>query len=114
MQEALAAALRGTGRRWTDPDGGFFLWVTFEPAVDTEALFEVALAEGVAFIPGNAFSPSKRFPDALRLCFAVHAPRTGSARASHGCARAVDRLGSTVMTEFGWHRFATRGGASSS
>ena len=60
----------GGRARWTEPEGGFFLWVTFEPGVDTQALFPVALAEGVAFIPGNAFSPSGRFPDALRLCFA--------------------------------------------
>ncbi len=93
MQEALTEHFAG-GARWTDPQGGFFLWVTFEPAVDTEALFEVALAEGVAFIPGNAFSPSKLFPDALRLCFASTPPERiaeGVAR----LARAVDRLGAS-------------------
>jgi 2-aminoadipate transaminase len=91
MQDALEAHFAGRAR-WTDPEGGFFLWVTFDPAVDTEALFEVALAEGVAFIPGNAFSPSKRFPDALRICFASTPPERiaeGVAR----LARAVDRLG---------------------
>lgn len=90
MQEALTEHFGGMAR-WTDPDGGFFLWVTFDPAVDTEALFEVALAEGVAFIPGNAFSPSRRFPDALRLCFASTPPP----RIAVGVARlraAVDRL----------------------
>ncbi len=90
MQEALAEHFGGSAR-WTDPEGGFFLWVTFDPAVDTEALFEVALAEGVAFIPGNAFSPSRRFPDALRLCFASTPPP----RIALGVARlraAVDRL----------------------
>jgi 2-aminoadipate transaminase len=54
----------------------------------------VALAEGVAFIPGNAFSPSKLFPDALRLCFASTPPERiaeGVAR----LARAVDRLGAS-------------------
>ena len=56
--------------RWTDPEGGFFLWVTLENGVDTAELFEIALAEGVAFIPGPAFSPTGRFTDALRLCFA--------------------------------------------
>jgi 2-aminoadipate transaminase len=66
--------------------------VTFEPAIDTEALFEVALAQGVAYIPGNAFSPSRHFPDALRLCFASTPP----ARIHEGVARlraAVDRMG---------------------
>ena len=31
-------------------------------------------AEGVAFIPGSAFSPSGRFTDALRVCFASTPP----------------------------------------
>lgn len=90
MQEALTEHFSDIAR-WTDPDGGFFLWVTFEPGIDTEALFEVALAEGVAYIPGNAFSPSRHFPDALRLCFASTPP----ARIAEGVARlrrAVDRL----------------------
>jgi 2-aminoadipate transaminase len=90
MQSALAEHF-GSAARWTDPEGGFFLWVTFDPGVDTEALFEVALAEGVAFIPGNAFSPSRRFPDALRICFASTPPD----RIAEGVARlrrAVDRL----------------------
>ena len=42
--------------------------------VDTDALFEIALAEGVAFIPGPAFSPTGRFTNALRLCFASTPP----------------------------------------
>ncbi|HKJ12402.1 MAG TPA: PLP-dependent aminotransferase family protein [Ornithinimicrobium sp.] len=91
MHDALTEHF-GDIARWTDPEGGLFVWVTFEPAVDTEALFEVALAEGVAYIPGNAFSPSRRFPDALRLCYASTPP----ARIHEGVARlraAVDRLG---------------------
>ncbi|WP_265446690.1 PLP-dependent aminotransferase family protein [Flexivirga meconopsidis] len=90
MQDALTEHFGDTAR-WTDPEGGFFLWVTFGAQIDTEALFEVALAEGVAFIPGNAFSPSKLFPNALRLCFASSTPeriREGVAR----LRRAVDRL----------------------
>jgi 2-aminoadipate transaminase len=76
-KEAMHAALRenfGDIARWTDPEGGFFLWVTLEAEVDTNALFEIALAEGVAFIPGPAFSPTGRFTNALRLCFASTPP----------------------------------------
>ena len=58
VQEALARHFAGEAH-WTDPAGGFFLWLTFaDRAVDTQRLFEIALAEGVAFIPGNAFSPA--------------------------------------------------------
>ena len=76
--------------RWTDPDGGFFLWVTL-PGIDTQALFPAALAEGVAYIPGPAFSPAGRFGDALRLCFASTAPE----RTREGVARlrvAIDTM----------------------
>jgi 2-aminoadipate transaminase len=90
MQESLAQHL-GDIATWTDPEGGFFLWVTLRNGVDTQELFEVALAEGVAFIPGPAFSPGGRFHDALRLCFASTAPertREGILR----LRRAIDRL----------------------
>jgi 2-aminoadipate transaminase len=76
-KEAMHEALRqhfGDISHWTDPEGGFFLWVTLENGVNTADLFEVALAEGVAFIPGPAFSPAGRFTDALRLCFASTKP----------------------------------------
>jgi 2-aminoadipate transaminase len=69
LQDALAAQLGEFGAHWTDPMGGFFLWATI-PGVDSEALFGIALEQGVAFIPGSAFSASGEFNDALRLCFA--------------------------------------------
>ncbi|MEJ7754692.1 MAG: hypothetical protein WKF38_05870, partial [Candidatus Limnocylindrales bacterium] len=50
--------------------------------------------QGVAFIPGPAFSPGGHFHDALRLCFAS----TGPERTAEGIARlhrAVDRLVAT-------------------
>ncbi|MGB3374354.1 MAG: PLP-dependent aminotransferase family protein [Microbacterium sp.] len=79
-KNAMLASLRrhlGDRVRMTDPEGGFFTWVTLQgedAATSTTALFETALAEGVAFIPGTALSPSGRFDDALRLCFASSTP----------------------------------------
>jgi len=61
----------------TDPEGGFFLWLTFTGRyadIDTQQLFEVALRHGVAYIPGPAFSTDGSFTNALRLCFATSAP----------------------------------------
>lgn len=90
MQEALHQHL-GDVARWTDPEGGFFLWVTLTNGVDTQALFETALAEGVAYIPGPAFSPAGHFTDALRLCFASTDPD----RIHEGIARlrrAIDKV----------------------
>jgi 2-aminoadipate transaminase len=90
MQRALDHAFEGVPIRFTDPEGGFFLWLTLPPDVDTEALFPLALEEGVAFIPGPAFSVGGRFRNGLRLCFAS----TGGERTELGVRRlrlAVDR-----------------------
>src|SRR5690625_855691 len=61
-KEAMRAELQrhfGPAAHATDPEGGFFLWVTFGGDLghlDTEELFPRALAEGVAYIPGPAFT----------------------------------------------------------
>jgi len=90
MQKALSTHL-GDLATWTDPDGGFFLWVTLPERIDTQALFPVALAEGVAFIPGPAFSPGGRFQNALRVCFASTSPERTLEGVSR-LRRAIDRL----------------------
>ncbi|MGC4934712.1 PLP-dependent aminotransferase family protein [Gordonia sp. DT30] len=75
----------------TDPEGGFFLWVTLQgefAEIDTRELFDVALADGVAFIPGPALSPGGRFRNALRLCFASSTPE----RIEEGIARLTGSL----------------------
>jgi 2-aminoadipate transaminase len=89
MQDALGEHFSDVAT-WTDPDGGFFLWVTLPEAVDTQALFEVALAEGVAFIPGPAFSPTGRFGNALRVCFASTTPER-TAEGVKRLRRALDK-----------------------
>jgi 2-aminoadipate transaminase len=43
------------GVTWTRPQGGLFLWVTMPEGTDSQALFHTALAENVAFVPGNCF-----------------------------------------------------------
>ncbi|MBG0738225.1 PLP-dependent aminotransferase family protein [Paeniglutamicibacter antarcticus] len=92
MQQSLRRHL-GDRVSSTDPEGGFFLWLTLQGAdaqTSTRRLFETALAEGVAFIPGPALSAGGKFDDALRLCFAS----TTIDRAEEGIqrlARAMDR-----------------------
>ena len=60
--------------RWSMPEGGFFLWLTLPAAVDCGALFEQALAAGVAYVPGSAFSNTNACRNAIRLCFAYPDP----------------------------------------
>ncbi len=43
---------------WTRPQGGLFLWVTLPEGMDAQRLFEAALHEDVAFVPGDSFFAS--------------------------------------------------------
>ena len=45
------------GVRWTVPEGGMFVWVSFDKEIDTDELFERAIENHVAFIPGSKFYP---------------------------------------------------------
>jgi 2-aminoadipate transaminase len=42
---------------WTRPQGGLFLWVTLPNGMDSEELFDTALKNNVAFVPGTSFYP---------------------------------------------------------
>jgi 2-aminoadipate transaminase len=52
--EALAAHMPD-GSSWTTPAGGFYVWLTCPPGVDTVALSAAARAEKVAYVPGAPF-----------------------------------------------------------
>jgi 2-aminoadipate transaminase len=75
MIEALEAEFPA-GTRFSRPRGGFFVWVELPGDVDTSALLDRALEEeGVAFVPGSAFSADGRGSRrALRLSFASQPP----------------------------------------
>jgi DNA-binding transcriptional MocR family regulator len=55
--KVLAEALRKhiPGATFTEPDGGYFLWVDFPEDVDVEKLFPVAMKKGVAIVKGSDF-----------------------------------------------------------
>jgi 2-aminoadipate transaminase len=40
---------------WTHPKGGLFLWVTLPEGLDMKAIFNSALEQDVAFVPGDSF-----------------------------------------------------------
>jgi 2-aminoadipate transaminase len=76
MQTALERHLPADSATWTEPLGGFFFWLELGSGSARE-LFDRAVAEQVAFVPGGAFYPDAdeqvgeistgdRF---LRLCF---------------------------------------------
>jgi len=69
---ALEREFAGTGVSWNDPQGGFYFWVKLPHGVDARALLDIALEEGVAFVPGEAFSIRPAHANALR--FSISAP----------------------------------------
>jgi 2-aminoadipate transaminase len=57
-RDAMLAALQEffpTEVTWTHPAGGLFLWVTLPADIECKALFEAALQQDVAFVPGDSF-----------------------------------------------------------
>jgi len=88
---ALARELAGTGITWNDPDGGFYFWVRLPQGASARALLDLALEEGVAFVPGDAFAIDADHRSALR--FSISAPTPD--RIDEGVRRlrrAFDRL----------------------
>lgn len=53
----------------TEPEGGMFLWVTLPDGMSSLELFERALKEKVAFVPGQAFYAEKPQLNTLRMNF---------------------------------------------
>lgn len=59
---------------WTRPEGGLFLWVTLPPATNGDELFQAALRQNVAFVPGGAFYAGEPDGCHMRLNFSNATP----------------------------------------
>jgi DNA-binding transcriptional MocR family regulator len=55
------------GTKVSRPSGGFVLWLELPKSVQSRALFDQALEDGICFVPGNVFSASHRYDHCLRL-----------------------------------------------
>ena len=84
---------------WTRPKGGLFLWVTLAEGMDAQKLFERAIRENVAFVPGDSFyAPNGHSQEGrrhLRLNFSAAKPeliREGIRRLSIAVKRQLDEL----------------------
>ena len=55
------------GVKYTNPEGGMFLWVEVPGVDDTVELFKECLKHNVAFVPGDPFFAGKPQPGAFRL-----------------------------------------------
>ncbi|HID11417.1 MAG TPA: PLP-dependent aminotransferase family protein [Candidatus Latescibacteria bacterium] len=75
-RDAMVSALRGhmpESVRWTEPSGGFYLWVTLPDGRDAIDLFHMAVKRKVAFVIGSAFYPDESVRNVFRLSF-CHEP----------------------------------------
>ncbi|MDW8327033.1 MAG: PLP-dependent aminotransferase family protein [Anaerolineales bacterium] len=100
MLEALAAEFPAEVT-WTRPAGGLFLWMRLPLGMNSHALLQAALAQNVAFVPGDAFFtpdvPPKEALRYLRLNFSNMKPeqiREGIRRlaAAYRTLRAGDKV----------------------
>lgn len=71
-RDALLAALAREmpdGISWTEPEGGFFLWVTLPEGYSSDDLLSLAVEEGVGFLPGSCFFPEPAAHRGFRLSY---------------------------------------------
>lgn len=77
-RDAMQVALQehfGELADWQIPQGGLFFWLKLKQPVDTRTLLQPALAQNVAFMPGEPFFVDpERNPGYLRLNFSHVAP----------------------------------------
>jgi 2-aminoadipate transaminase len=88
--DALAEHLPAAAS-WTRPQGGLFIWVTLPDYIDTTDLLARALAENVAFVPGEAAFADGRGRHSMRLNF--------SSEADDDIREGVRRIGKIVAEQ---------------
>jgi 2-aminoadipate transaminase len=60
--------------KWTNPEGGFFVWVELPTYVDCASMLAEAVEHGVTFVPGDGFYPDGRGRNCMRLAFCYAEP----------------------------------------
>ena len=89
MVQALAQRLPKLS--WTDPNGGFYVWLTLPEGLDSKRMLPLAVTELVAYTPGTAFYADGSGHENMRLSFCYPTPeaiRVG-----------IDRLAKVIGTE---------------
>ena len=80
------------GARWTQPDGGLFIWVELPEQLDTTLLLEEAVQQNVAYIPGVPFFADGAGRSTMRLNFS-HA-------SLEDIEAGIERLGRVITQAF--------------
>jgi DNA-binding transcriptional MocR family regulator len=93
-RDAMLAALSEhmpPGTRWTQPGGGFYVWVTLPPGLDAKAMLSRAVTARVAYVPGTAFYADGYGSRCMRLSFCYPSPER--------IVEGVRRLGRVIADE---------------
>ncbi len=80
----------------TDPEGGMFLWVTLPENMKAMEVFQAAIKNGVAFVPGDPFYRDDQNSNCLRLSFVSaneETIRTGIKRLGATIAECIQKTG---------------------
>jgi 2-aminoadipate transaminase len=88
MLDALERGLAGRAR-WTEPEGGYFVWLELSDEVDASELLARAQEAGVTFVPGTDFGGK---PNTARLAFSFVSP----AQIEEGVDRLAKLLAATT------------------
>src|SRR4051812_26068791 len=83
------------GTTWTVPAGGFFVWTTLPPGLDSHAMLPRAVTARVAYVPGTAFYADGFGSRYMRLSYCFPTPE----RLIEG----TRRLGEVLQYEAGVH-----------
>jgi 2-aminoadipate transaminase len=81
---------------WTRPQGGLFLWVTLPEGMDCHQLFEAAIKENVAFVPGDSFYASDGHADEGRRHFRLNFSNASPEQITEG----IRRLGVAIKKQW--------------
>jgi 2-aminoadipate transaminase len=75
-KEAMISALQEhlPELSWTNPNGGFYVWLTLPPHLDSKAMLPRAVTELVAYTPGTAFYGDGAGAQNIRLSFCYPTP----------------------------------------
>lgn len=91
QRDRMVAAIEAhfpEGVQCTKPEGGMFLWVTLPEGVSSVRLFNLAIREKVAFVPGRAFFADGSGDNTLRLNYTNSRPEAIDA--------GIERLGNAI------------------
>jgi DNA-binding transcriptional MocR family regulator len=73
-RDTMLGALRNhmpDGVTWSEPEGGFFVWIEVPETIDTVVLATAAADNGVIYFPGKWFFPNEDKHNTLRLSFST-------------------------------------------